>query len=71
LEETPAGINAIAGVHHRLYTSGELRVVNIATYLGSLVEELETAMRASGREYAILLSRAARNCDRVVSIGRP
>jgi two-component sensor histidine kinase len=46
-------------------------VVNIAIYLESLVEELETAMRASGREYALRLSAEPLEIatDKVVSIG--
>jgi two-component sensor histidine kinase len=71
LEETQARINAIAGVHRHLYTSSDVRVVNIATYLESLIEELETAMRASGREYALRLSAEPLEIgtDKVVSIG--
>ena len=71
LEETQARINAIGGVHRHLYTSGDVRVVNIATYLESLAEELEGAMRASGREHAIRLSAEPLEVatDKVVSIG--
>ena len=71
LEETQARINAIAGVHRHLYTSADVRVVNVATYLESLVEELEAAMRASGREYPIRLSAEPLDVptDKVVSIG--
>jgi two-component sensor histidine kinase len=71
LEETQVRIAAIAGVHRHLYTSGDVRVVNIATYLESLVEELETAMRASGREHAIRLSAEPLDIatDKVVAIG--
>jgi two-component sensor histidine kinase len=66
-----ARINAIAGVHRHLYTSSDVRVVNVATYLESFVEELETAMRASGGEYALRLSAEPREIatDKVVSIG--
>jgi two-component sensor histidine kinase/CheY-like chemotaxis protein len=71
LEETQARINAIAGVHRHLYTSSDVRVVNIATYLTSLVEELEAAMRASGREHPIRLSVEPIEVptDKVVSVG--
>ena len=71
LEETQARINAIAGVHRHLYTSADVRVVNVATYLESLVDELEAAMRASGREYPIRLSAEPLDVptDKVVSIG--
>ena len=58
-------------MHRHLYTSSAVRVVNIATCLESLVEELETAMRASGREYALCLSAEPLEIatDKVVSIG--
>jgi len=71
LEETQARISAIAGVHRHLYTSADVRVVNVATYLESLVDELEAAMRASGREHAIHLSAEPIEVatDKVVPIG--
>lgn len=71
LEETQARINAIAGVHRHLYTSGDVRVVNIASYLQSLVEELEGTMRASGREHAIRLAAEPFEVatDKAVAIG--
>ncbi len=71
LDETQARISAIAGVHRHLYTSSDVRVVNIGTYLESLVEELESSMRASGREHAILLSAEPLDIatDKVVPIG--
>lgn len=49
LEETQARITAIAGIHRRLYTSDDVRFVEIDAYLASLVEELEAAMRDAGR----------------------
>jgi two-component sensor histidine kinase len=71
LEETQARISAIAGVHRHLYTSADVRVVNVATYLESLVDELQAAMRASGREHAIHLSAEPIEVatDKVVPIG--
>jgi two-component sensor histidine kinase len=71
LEETQVRITAIAGVHRHLYTSADVRVVNVATYLKSLVEELEAAMRAAGREHAIRLSAEPLDVatDKVVSVG--
>ncbi|GAC1552620.1 MAG: response regulator [Beijerinckiaceae bacterium] len=71
LEETQGRINAIAGVHRHLYTSDDVRVVNIATYLASLVEELEASMRASGRGHAIRLSAEPLQIptDKAVSVG--
>jgi two-component sensor histidine kinase len=55
LAETQSRITAIAQIHRRLYTSNDVRFVEMDTYLEGLVEELEGAMRASGREHTILL----------------
>ena len=48
LEETQARILAISLVHKRLYSSGDVRFVELDGYLGSLLEHLETSMRAEG-----------------------
>ncbi|HEV7285448.1 MAG TPA: histidine kinase dimerization/phosphoacceptor domain -containing protein [Kaistia sp.] len=48
LGEVQSRIAAIAGVHRRLYSSHDVRVVDLSAYLGGLVSELETTMRASG-----------------------
>lgn len=55
LAETQSRITAIAQIHRRLYTSNDVRFVEMDTYLEGLVEELEGAMRASGREHTISL----------------
>lgn len=55
LADMQARIAAIAGVHRRLYTSEDVQVVSIGPYLRSLVEDLATAMQASGRAHAIRL----------------
>lgn len=55
LAETQSRITAIAQIHRRLYTSNDIRFVEMDTYLGGLVEELEGAMRAAGREHTIVL----------------
>ena len=44
LRETHARITAIASLHRRLYTSDDVRVVEVNVYLASLVEELSAAM---------------------------
>jgi two-component sensor histidine kinase len=45
LKETTTRIGAIAGVHRRLYTSPDVRVVEINAYLKSLVEDLAGSTR--------------------------
>ena len=49
LTETQGRITAIAQIHRRLYTSADVRFVEMDTYLHGLVEELEEVMRAAGR----------------------
>ncbi|WEK05424.1 MAG: histidine kinase dimerization/phosphoacceptor domain -containing protein [Candidatus Devosia phytovorans] len=48
LAETQARIQAIAGVHRYLYTTDDVRSVQLGDYLRSLASELETTMRATG-----------------------
>jgi two-component sensor histidine kinase len=71
LSETQGRIAAIAQIHRRLYTSEDVRFVEMDTYLEGLVEELQGAMRAAGREHRISLAadpvRIA--TDKAVSIG--
>lgn len=50
MRETQARITAIVGVHRRLYTSSDVRNVEINPYLGSLVEELSTALDLDHRQ---------------------
>lgn len=45
LQETQNRIAAVAGVHRHLYTSSQVNMVEIADYLGHLVQELAAAMR--------------------------
>ena len=56
LAETQARIQAIAGVHRHLYTTDDVRSVQIADYLHSLAAELETTMRATGNESRIVVT---------------
>ncbi|MHB2167479.1 sensor histidine kinase [Alsobacter sp. R-9] len=71
LVEAHNRIHAIAQVHRRLYTSDDVRFVALDAYLQGLVEELEAAMKASGRAHDILVSaqpvRVA--TDKAVSLG--
>lgn len=71
LQEMQARIAAIAGIHRSLYTSDDVRVVDMRAYLGKLVEELAEAMKASGREHPIVLDAARFQVptDKAVSVG--
>jgi len=71
LEEVQARISAIAGVHRRLYTADDVRHVEIAGYLTSLLEELEATMKASGHSSTVSLiaDRTSVQTDKAVSIG--
>lgn len=71
LTETQSRIAAIAQIHRRLYTSNDVRFVEMDTYLEGLVEELEGAMRAAGREHRISLTAEAIPIptDKAVSVG--
>jgi two-component sensor histidine kinase len=71
LAETQSRIAAIGQVHRRLYTSDDVRFVEMDTYLHGLVEELEGVMRAAGRQYRISLSAEQVHVptDKAVSVG--
>ncbi|MBQ0822997.1 response regulator [Microvirga terrae] len=71
LTETQSRITAISQIHRRLYTSNDVRFVEMDTYLQGLVEELEGAMRAAGREHTITLSAQPTSVptDKAVSLG--
>ena len=71
LAETQARITAIAGIHRRLYTSEDVRNVDMGAYLATLLSELDTSMKGQGRN--ISLSRRLEPLhvptDRAVSLG--
>ncbi|MFC4171996.1 sensor histidine kinase [Microvirga sp. GCM10011540] len=71
LTETQGRITAIAQIHRRLYTSEDVRFVEMDTYLRGLVEELEGVMRAAGREHVIQLRAEPLRVptDKAVSLG--
>jgi two-component sensor histidine kinase len=71
LTETQSRITAISQIHRRLYTSNDVRFVEMDTYLQGLVEELEGAMRAAGREHTITLMAEPISVptDKAVSVG--
>ena len=56
LAETQARIQAIAGVHRHLYTSDDVRSVQIGDYLHSLAAELEATMQATGNDSRIVVT---------------
>lgn len=71
LGEVQSRIAAIAGVHRRLYSSHDVRTVELSGYLGGLVSELETTMRASGHTSTTLcrMDAASVPTDKAVTIG--
>jgi two-component sensor histidine kinase len=56
LQEMQARIAAVAGIHRRLYTSADVRVVDMDAYLSHLVQELNQAMSAEDKPHMISLS---------------
>ena len=64
-------IGAIAQIHRRLYTSDDITVIDMDTYLEGLVEELATAMIADGTPRTIRLEAdcVLMATDRAVSLG--
>lgn len=72
LQEMQARIVAIAGIHRRLYTSHDVRFVELDAYLASLVEELDRAMNVAENRHAIALEADAGvrvPTDKAVSLG--
>lgn len=56
LHEMQARIAAIAGVHRRLYTSPDVRSVDMAVYLENLARELEATMEAPAHTHRLRLA---------------
>lgn len=71
LAETQARITAIAGIHRRLYTSDDVRNVDMAAYLATLLAELSASMRGEGRNLSLhhALEPLSVPTDRAVSLG--
>lgn len=55
LAETTARIFAIASVHKRLYSSGNVRFVQLDEYLSGLLENLRDVMRGQGHSASLTL----------------
>lgn len=71
MRETEARILAIAQIHRRLYTSHDVRSVDMDEYLTGLAEELESSLRTSDRPHhiAIAVEPMKMATDRAVSLG--
>ena len=71
LGETQARITAIAGIHRRLYTSEDVRHVDMGAYLSTLLSELDTSMQGNGRNVRLhrTLEPLHVPTDRAVSLG--
>ena len=70
LGETQARIRAVAGVHRRLYASGDARFVSLDDYLAGVIEELRHSLADDGRHALTLAADAVPMApDRAVSVG--
>jgi two-component sensor histidine kinase/CheY-like chemotaxis protein len=71
LGEIQGRIQAVAGVHRSLYTSHDVRSVEMSGYLTSLLQELEGTMKASGHASAVHVTAEPLTLptDKAVSIG--
>jgi two-component sensor histidine kinase len=72
LQEMQARIMAVAGIHRRLYTSSDVRIVELGSYLMSLVDELSAAIDAADKKNVVALHADADirvPTDKAVSIG--
>jgi two-component sensor histidine kinase/CheY-like chemotaxis protein len=71
LGEIQGRISAIAGVHRRLYTSQDVRSVEISDYLASLLRDLEATLKEAGHASTVRLNaeRTEVPTDKAVSIG--
>lgn len=71
LAETQARITAIGNLHRSLYTSDDVRTVDLAAYLDTLVRELGHSMSSAGRTPDVRFEAVPiqMKTDRAVSIG--
>ena len=71
LSETQARIHAIAGVHRHLYTSDDVRSVQVADYVKSLVEEIEASVQLEGQTATlkVLVEPFPMATEKVASLG--
>lgn len=72
LQEMQVRIMAVAGIHRRLYTSSDVRIVELGSYLMSLIDELSAAIDAADKKNTVALHADADvrvPTDKAVSIG--
>jgi len=71
LQETQTRINAIAGVHRRLYVSEQIGLVEIDDYLAHLVRELQDSLADSEHNHRIEFSseKLTIHVDKAISLG--
>ncbi|MFN7025432.1 MAG: sensor histidine kinase [Pseudorhizobium sp.] len=71
LTETQARITAIAGMHRSLYTSDDVRHVEMDKYLGTLVKEVQNSvnMEQQGPVIQLQADQVSLTSDRAVSVG--
>jgi two-component sensor histidine kinase len=70
LEETQARISAIAGMHRSLYTTDDVRNVEMQPYLNALVKDITaTAAKGSSTSITIDVDRILLPADKAVSAG--
>ncbi|MCF6367736.1 sensor histidine kinase [Rhizobium halophilum] len=71
LTETQARITAIAGMHRSLYTSDDVRTVEMDKYLGTLVKEVQNSvnMEQQGPTIQLKADPLSLSSDRAVSVG--
>lgn len=71
LAETQGRIAAVGSLHRSLYTSDDIRSVDLAPYLASLVEDLRQSIAGQAQSVAIVFSasKARIHTDKAVSVG--
>lgn len=69
LAETQARISAIAGMHRSLYTSDDVRQVEMDKYLGTLVREVQGTVDEQSATILLDADELALKSDRAVSVG--
>ncbi len=71
LNDTQSRIYAVAMVHKKLYSSGDIHSVELSEFLSSLLEQLELSLRGAGHTSAVVhdLAPVKLPTDQSVSVG--